>query len=209
MKKILIISLCLLCFTSGFSQTKENYKNPKDSKFVFMTSVGVYGGVGDFQIPNRTIKNRMFSVEASQLLAYQFNPYFFMGVNLGIDFWRYTAFIPIGLNLSVNFTKTKIAPHWYVNMGYSFKWYMNQTPEKNTRVIHGAATGPFVESGLGINVKVSEKVSLLILADYKMQHSSIKYSVLYPDEPDNSEYFTNSEKKNHYHFVGVKFGILY
>ncbi|MCQ2272301.1 MAG: hypothetical protein MJZ72_05890 [Bacteroidales bacterium] len=208
-KTILIIGLCFIIFANGFSQTRDNYKDPKDSKFVFMTTIGVAGGIGDIEIPNRTIKNRLFAIQVNQLLAYQFNQNFFMGVNLGMDFWRYTAFIPVSLNLSVNFTKTKIAPHWYANMGYSFKWYMNQTPEKNTKVIHGANPGPFVETGLGINIKVSEKVSLLILGTYKMQHSNIKYSVSDPNEPDNSEYFTNSEKEHHYHFAGVKFGILY
>lgn len=209
MKKIILIILCFCCVFASYAQSKEKFRDKKDSKFVFMSTIGVAGGAGSIKIPNREIQNRLFSVQVNQLLAYQFNPNFFMGVNLGIDFWRYTAFIPLSLNLSVNFTRTRICPHWYVNMGYSFKWYMNQKPELTTRVIQGAKPGPFVETGLGINIKVSDKVSLLILATYKMQHSSIKYSVVIPDEPDNSEYFTNSEKNHHYHFGGVKFGILY
>ena len=211
MKKLLLIIVCLCCVFGSYAQNndKDKYRNPKESKFVFMSTIGVAGGAGSIKIPNREIPNRLFSIQVNQLLAYQFNPNFFMGVNLGIDFWRYTAFIPLTFNLSVNFTRTRISPHWYANMGYSFKWYMNQKPELTTRVIQGAKAGPVVETGLGINIKVSEKVSLLILAIYKMQHSSIKYSVAMPDEPDNSEYFTNSEKNHHYHFGGVKFGILY
>ncbi|MBR4535870.1 MAG: hypothetical protein IKO62_04355 [Bacteroidales bacterium] len=209
MKKILITILCLSCLFCSFAQEKNKYHDRKDSKFVFMTTIGAAGGAGSIKIPNREIPNRLFAIQVNQLLAYQFNPNFFMGINLGIDFWRYTAFIPLTLNLSVNFTKTRISPHWFVNMGYSFKWYMNQKPELTTRVIQGAKPGPLVETGLGVNIKVSEKVSLLILATYKMQHSSIKYSVPVPDEPDNSEYFTNAEQNHHYHFGGVKFGILY
>ena len=209
MKKTLILILCLGCMLSSFAQEKTKFHDKKDSKFVFMTTIGAAGGAGSIKIPNREIQNRLFAIQVNQLLAYQFNPNFFMGVNLGIDFWRYTAFIPLTLNLSVNFTKTRVSPHWYANMGYSFKWYMNQKPELTTRVIQGAKAGPVVETGLGVNIKVSEKVSLLILATYKMQHSSIKYSIEIPDEPDNSEYFTNSEQNHHYHFGGVKFGILY
>ncbi|MBP5650574.1 MAG: hypothetical protein J6X01_05805 [Bacteroidales bacterium] len=209
MKRILIAFICLSCLFSSFAQEKNKYHDRKDSKFVFMTSINAAGGAGVIKIPNRNIPNRLFSFQVNQLLAYQFNPNFFMGVNLGIDFWQNTAFIPLCLNLSVNFTKTRISPHWFANMGYSFKWYINQKPEQTTRVIQGATPGPVVETGLGINIKVSEKVSLLILATYKMQHSSIKYSVQMPDEPDNSEYFTNAEKNHHYHFGGVKFGILY
>ncbi len=209
MKKILITIICLGCLLSSFAQEKEKFHDRKDSKFVFMTTIGAAGGAGKIIIPNRQIPNRLFAIQINQLLAYQFNPNFFMGVNLGIDFWQYTAFIPLTFNLSVNFTKTRISPHWYANMGYSFKWYMNQKPELTTKVIQGAKAGPVVETGLGVNIRVNEKVSLLILATYKMQHSSIKYSVQYPDEPDNSEYFTNEEKNKHYHFGGVKFGILY
>lgn len=209
MKKILIIIICLSCMLNSFAQEKNKFHDRKDSKFVFMTTIGAAGGAGSIKIPNRELPNKLFAIQVNQLLAYQFNPNFFMGVNLGIDFWRYTAFIPLTFNLSVNFTKTKFSPHWYANMGYSFKWYMQQKPELTHRVIQGASAGPVVETGFGINIKVSEKVSLLILATYKMQHSSIKYSVQLPDEPDNSEYFTNSEKKHHYHFGGVKFGILY
>jgi hypothetical protein len=212
MKKIILILISFCCVFGAYAQNKnvkENLRNPKESKFVFMTTIGAAGGAGSIKIPNREIQNRLFAIQVNQLLAYQFNPNFFMGINLGIDFWRYTAFIPLTLNLSVNFTKTRIAPHWYANMGYSFKWYMNQKPELTTKVIQGAKAGPVVETGLGVNIKVSEKVSLLILATYKMQHSSIKYSVAIPDEPDNSTFFTNQEKNHHYHFGGVKFGVLY
>lgn len=210
MKKLLLIFICLACLFSSFAQEERNkFHNKKDSKFVFMTTIGAAGGAGSIKIPNRELPNRLFAIQVNQLLAYQFNPNFFMGVNLGIDFWRYTAFIPLTLNLSVNFTKTRVSPHWFVNMGYSFKWYMNQKPELTTRVIMGTKNGPVVETGLGVNIRVSEKVSLLILATYKMQHSNIQYSELKPDEPDNSEYFTNSEINHHFHFGGVKFGILY
>lgn len=209
MKKIIILVLCFACCFNTFAQEKGKYRDPKDSKFVFMTTIGYAGGAGRIKIPNRELPNKLFAIQVNELLAYQFNQNFFMGVNLGFDFWRYTAFVPIGLNLSVNMTRTKIAPHWFLNAGYSFKWYINQKPELVTKVIQGAKPGPYIESGLGINIKISDKVALLILATYKMQYSSIKYSVEEPDQPDNSEYFTNREQNYFYHFGGVKIGILY
>lgn len=209
MKKIILIIACICLIFSSFGQEREKFHDRKDSKFVFMTTIGAAGGAGSIKIPNREIPNKLFNIQVGQLLAYQFNPNFFMGVNLGIDFWRYTAFIPLTLNLSVNFTKTKISPHWFANLGYSFKWYMNQKPELTTRVIQGAKAGPVAETGFGVNIRLNEKVAILFMATYKMQYSSIKYSVLDPNEPDNSEYFTNSEKNNFYHFGGVKIGVLY
>ncbi len=209
MKKVILIIACICLIFSSFGQEREKFHDRKDSKFVFMTTIGAAGGAGSIKIPNREIPNKLFNIQVGQLLAYQFNPNFFMGVNLGIDFWRYTAFIPLTLNLSVNFTKTKISPHWFANLGYSFKWYMNQKPELTTRVIQGAKAGPVAETGFGVNIRLNEKVAILFMATYKMQYSSIKYSVLDPNEPDNSEYFTNSEKNNFYHFGGVKIGVLY
>ena len=86
MKKIILIILCFCCVFGSYAQNKEKFRNAKDSKFVFMSTIGVAGGAGSIKIPNREIQNRLFSVQVNQLLAYQFNPNFFMGVNLGNSF---------------------------------------------------------------------------------------------------------------------------
>lgn len=209
MKKYIITIIILACCISLYSQEKGRYRDPSDSRFVYMTSIGASSGVGNIELPDRTLSNRLYMIKINQLIDYQFNSNFFMGVSLGIDIWPRTAFIPIGLNLSTNFTRKRVAPHWFMNAGYSFKWYVEPKPENNTRVIHGAKPGPYVESGLGIKIQLAKKVTMFIMAEYKMQHSSIKYSVLEPNQPDNSEYFTNSEQKHHYHFVGAKIGVMY
>lgn len=209
MKKHIISIIIIACGVSLFAQEKGKYKDPGDSRFVYMTSIGAMSGAGDIELPDRTLRNRLFQINVNQLIAYQFNPKFFMGVTLGMDIWPRTAFIPIGLNLSTNFIRYRVSPHWYLNAGYAFKWYMASKPETSTKVIHGDNPGPFIESGLGIKIEISKKVSMYIMAQYKMQHSSIKYSVEEPNEPDNSEYFTNRESNHHYHFAGVKIGVLY
>jgi len=181
----------------------------QESKFVYATSLGFNSGLGNIRIPNKTVPVRMAEFFLQQLLAYQFNNYVYTGIGAGITIWKRTAFIPIYAALHINFMDRKVTPHWYCNIGYSFKWYMKTEPEALTRVIHGATTGIYGESGFGVKVKVSDKFSVLAVANYMLQQSSIRYSVIEPNEPDFSAYATNRSQTALYHFVGFKVGFLY
>lgn len=205
-KNILIIILLSLLVTGGYAQ---HMRRTPERKFIYMTSVGYASGFGKIELENKTVANKNFNVSVNQLLGYQFNPYFQLGLGFGFDFWKHTAFIPLYLNVTVNFTNTKIAPLFYANMGYSFKWYISSTPEVMDRVIHGTMSGPMGEAGLGIRVKLNDKIAMVLAACYKNQYTDIRYSVLQPDEPDLSAYTTNSRKAALYHFAGVRLGVQF
>ena len=211
MKKILIILIVALFCLSGYAQRRES----PDSKFIYMTSVGYATGLREITLPNdqgeelETVQNRTFDISVNQLLGYQFNPYFQMGLGAGFDFWRYTAFIPIYLNFTVNFTDTKFEPVFYLNAGYSFKWYVSSVPEKADRVVHGTKTGPMGESGIGLRININNKMSLLLAACYKVQYSDVRYTILRPNEQDFSAYSTNARKDALYHFAGIRLGFQY
>ncbi len=205
MKKTLILLVAALLCTSVYAQRR---KTP-DRKFIYMTSLGYATGVGQIELENKTVQNKNFDISVNQLLGYQFNPYFQMGLGAGFDFWRHTAFIPIYLNLTVNFTDTKIEPMFYMNMGYSFKWYVSSIPEKMDRVVHGTKSGPMGEAGIGLRINLNEKLSMVIAACYKNQYTDIRYTILQPGEQDFSAYSTNSQKNVLYHFAGVRLGIQY
>jgi len=181
----------------------------QEAKFVYMSSLGFNSGVGSIRIPDKTVPVRNAEFLLQQLLAYQFNNYVFTGVGAGINIWKRTAFIPIYAALHVNFIDRKVSPHWYLNAGYSFKWYMNNKPEALTRIIHGNASGIYGESGLGVKIKVSDKFSVLTVVNYVLQQSTIRYSVVEPNEPDFSAYATNRSQTALYHFVGFRVGFLY
>lgn len=205
MKKILItITALLLIAGSMYAQPRQKQK---ESRFVYMTSAGFSAGVGLLHLENdsRHISNNIPVFDIHQLIAYQFNPYVFTGIGVGVDIWKKTAFIPIYANVSVNFINRKISPHWYLNVGYAFKWYRSSKPEDITYVIHGSRTGLHGESGLGLNVKVKDKVSILILGNYKLQSSYLRYSVNNIHEDKT----TNREAPMLYHFVGLKCCVLY
>ncbi len=201
----LSIAFCSIIML-GFAQPRGTKQT---SKFVYQSSLSFASGVSNLNFEERSLQNRIPVFGIQQILAYQFNSYIFTGIGTGLDIWKHTAFIPLFANVSVNFTDKKIAPHWYANIGYSFKWYMSPEPESMTRVIQGSTPGLYGESGFGINVKLNDKVALLVLANYKMQNSKLKYSVAIPGEPDFSQYSTNRSKSFFYHFVGLKVAVLY
>lgn len=206
MKKTLILTIAALLCLNGFSQ---NRRPTPERKFIYMTSVGYATGLGQIVLEQQTVQNNNFNVSVNQLLGYQFNPYFQMGLGAGFDIWRHTAFIPIYLNLTVNFTDTKFVPVFYTNLGYSFKWYVSSVPEKMTHVVHGTSSGPMGEAGLGLRINLNERLSILLAACYKAQYTDIRYTILEPGAQDFSAYSTNSRKNALYHFAGVRLGIQY
>lgn len=206
MKKTLIILIAMLFCTSLFAQ---NRRTIPEKRFIYMTSVGYATGVGQIVLEQQTVQNRNFDISVNQLLGYQFNPYFQLGLGAGFDFWKHTAFIPIYLNITVNFTDTKFVPLFYTNLGYSFKWYVSSMPEKMDKVVHGTKRGPMGEAGLGMKININEKLGIVLAACYKVQYTDLRYTILQPGEQDFSAYSTNRTKNVLYHYAGVRLGLQY
>ena len=204
-KTLFILAAMLLCITIQ----AQNRRPTPEKKFIYMTSVGYATGLGQIVLEQQTVQNRNFDISVNQLLGYQFNPYFQLGLGAGFDFWKHTAFIPIYLNITVNCTRTKFVPVFYANLGYSFKWYVSSVPEKMDRVVHGTKTGPMGEGGIGMRIHLNEKLSLLLAACYKVQYTDIRYTILGPNDQDFSAFSTNNSKNVFYHFAGVRLGIQY
>lgn len=206
----LISALCILAFTFALTEAEaQKAMRKQQHKFVYMTSMGYSFAFGDLELEDKTVANRNPSTQVNQLLGYQFGDNFYMGLGVGMDFWRHTAFVPVYWNLSVNVLRRKVSPMLYLNAGYGFKWYISSQPEIMTRVIHGTKTGPMVEAGLGVRVRFNERLSLNIAGAYKFQHSAIRYSVVEAGAPDYSQYYGNRIKNVFYHFAGIRIGIMY
>lgn len=209
MTKAKFILMFSVFFGITFQVFPQAIKNKSESKFVYQTSFGFSNGLGKIQFDDRSITNNIPTFKVQQLLAYQFNNYIIAGVGGGLDIWKKSAFIPLYANLSVNFINRNVTPHWYLNVGYAFKWYVSTRPDPMTLVIHGAAPGPYGETGLGIKIRMSDRLSFIITANYMAYYSQINYSVVEPDEIDFSKYATNRSMKTFYHFVGLKVGVMY
>jgi len=204
MKNIIFFFLLTTYSLIPFFSFAQEKKTPKDMPhFVYQTSLSLAYGVGTNFNGNEDITNNNISFDIQQLLAYQFNNYFFTGVGAGLDFWfcekKTSTFIPIFANATVKFIDKKTAPFLYANLGYAFKWQVEKKEEDD--VFYGTKHGIFFQSGLGLNLKFSEKLSLLFSAYYKMQQSAIQY---------REDLLLLAETKIQlFHFIGIKIGVLY
>jgi hypothetical protein len=195
----------LFCFFpfchSAFAQSN---KNAQDSPhFVYQSSVSLNYGVGKNYSLHDTFPNSNLSFEFQQLLAYQFNSYFFTGVGAGLDVWfcekKVSTFIPIFANATVKFINKKLAPFMFANVGYAFKWQVQKKIDEKT--FYGTKAGIYFQTGLGLSVRFSEKLSLLLSANYKLQQSAI--------QSRENDFLLAQTKNQLFHSVGIKLGLLY
>ena len=208
-----IISSFLLFFfllCSFFSVVAQGLKPSQNaSRFVYPTSVSLAFGMGNNYITNPldTIRNGNVSFEIQQILAYQFNNYIFTGLGAGLDFWfldkKTSTFIPIFANATIKFIDKKTSPYIFTNIGYAFKWQVEKSLDDD--VFWGSQQGILFQAGLGINLKFSDKLSVLLSAYYKMQQSKIQYR-----ESQGSLILKEWEESYQlFHFIGIKIGVLY
>jgi hypothetical protein len=184
-----------------FGQAK---RAPKDMPhFVFQSSFSLSYGMGKISTGLDTGANRNISFEIQQIIAYQFNNYFFTGIGTGLDFWfcdkKISPFVPIYANITAKFIDKKTAPFVFANIGYAFKWQIAKKAEEN--IFYGTKAGIYFQSGVGLNLKFSEKISFLISAYYKLQQSAVQYR--------ETELLLAETKNQLFHFIGVKIAVLY
>jgi hypothetical protein len=189
--------LILNCFAQGI-------RPPQDAPhFVYQSSLLGAIGMGKNFTGLDSAANGNISFEVQQVIAYQFNNYFFTGGGVGMDFWfnekQTSTFIPIFANATVKFMNKKTSPFMFANVGYAFKWQAQKKIEE--KMFWGTKAGIYFQTGVGVNLKFSEKLSLLFSAYYKMQQSANQYreTALLLAETENQLF----------HFAGIKIGILF
>ena len=194
----------LFLFLSHENCCAQRKNAPKESPhFVYQSSLSIAYGMGKLTSEHDTIPNSNLSFEIQQLVAYQFNNYFFTGIGVGLDFWfcekKTSTFIPIFANATVKFMDKKTAPFVFANLGYAFKWQVEKKSEEN--IFYGTKAGLYFQSGIGLNLKFSEKISFLFSAYYKIQQSAVQYR--------ESELLLAETKNQLFHFIGIKIGVLF
>jgi len=197
----IIVFFLLFSVTSVFAQGK---KAPIDQPhFVYQSSLSLAYGMGKISTGHEKVANSNLAFEIQQVIAYQFNNYFFTGLGAGLDFWfcdkKTSPFIPIYANATVKFMDKKTAPFLFANLGYAFKWQVVKKVEEN--IFYGTKAGIHFQTGVGLNLKFSEKISLLLSAYYKMQQSAVQFR--------ESDLLLAETKNQLFHFIGVKIAVLY
>jgi hypothetical protein len=201
----LLSAFCFLLSASVFAQMRNPLQNAPH--FVYQSSLSGAVGMGRNFTGLDSIGNGNISFEIQQVIAYQFNNYFFTGGGVGLDFWfsenksenKTSVFIPIFANATVKLMDKKTAPFLFANIGYAFKWQTQKKLEE--KIFWGTKAGIYFQAGVGVNLKFSEKLSLLFSAYYKMQQSANQYR--------ESDLLLAETENQLFHFVGIKFGILF
>jgi len=148
MKKIVLLSIMLLCSCFAFSQ--ERAENGKG----YQGYVELGYSSSRWMVPDGQLYARMQS--AHIINGYRFNPYFYMGAGFGfwaID-WDYLV-VPFFLNLRTDIPgNRKVSPYLSLDLGAVFPVKEND---------HKAGT---INPTLGANIRLSEKYAIHVGVNY-------------------------------------------
>ena len=178
MKKRLLF-LCILLGVAVLVQSQNrleraylNNEVRKVSKYKGFIDVGGGFGVGKY---GKGLG--LFSFQTSH--GYQFNPYFYLGVGVGVD--RYIGegldpfsagfldkfFFPIFADARVNFLDKSITPFFDAKIGYSIHEYASSSFIPNLN--------PYFNPNLGVSFKLKKKTALNLGIGYIMQMDKQDY----------------------------------
>lgn len=203
-KEIIIIGLL-----SIFSIIKLNAQERqifREKGVQYISSLSFHNGIMTVETPSLKLSNNIPVFSVHQVVGYQLSPYFNIGLGLGFEKWRKTAFIPMYADFRFNILRGRYSPHIMLNMGYSNKWYESPRPDPAHLVIHGATEGLFLEGGLGFKAMFKESKGVFIALSYKIQETDIKYS---DHENEIPQLTTNKARRVLYHFAGIRAGLLF
>jgi len=164
--------------SSGFSGGSSSELN---SGYRGIIDLGYYYGVGTYQIDR---------VNFNFINGYQINPYFYVGIGIGVHYY-YTDFsqpsdnaflIPFFADLRANFINGPVSPYLSCDIGYSF----NASDSFN-------GEGILINPTAGVSFKVSERNEIHIGVGYQLQGFRVIY---YYYDGNDYNYFSNSSHIN-------------
>jgi hypothetical protein len=194
---------------------------------MFITNVSFLQGISrlpynmkqgeEGQIKNYKKTNNISLINVSQFMGFQLSPYFALGLGVGFEYWTVkNAFVPIYADLRFNMINGRIAPHAYLNLGYSNRWHIDSKPYKvstgnsNEYIIHGATSGIMGELGMGIKASIGHSSAIIITLSAKVQESAFRYYSGY-NTPSQSmkPLLVNTNSNGMYLFLGIKTGFVF
>lgn len=207
LKKYTILVFVIMMGFSASMQAQQ-MDDFKERGVIYISSFSFANGFNEISYAeNTTMTNLNTAVSLHQVVGYQFNPYFSLGMGVGFEKWKRTSFIPLYADLRANLLYGRYSPFISADFGYSSKWYESPIPDPKNLVIEGATEGLFFAGGLGLKVMFSKSAAGVISFEYKLQESSLKWS-----DDLNFEFktlTTNQETRVLYQFVGVRVGVLF
>jgi hypothetical protein len=143
--------------------TKEETKEQGAAASVFK-SKGYSGMVelGYTDFPPRAGNPNMPMFSINVINGYMFNPYFFIGIGVGMDASAQNVFnMPLFEDVRVNFLKGKVTPYFDFRLGYNAEFV---TSYNQLNISHGFLCNP----SIGGRVVVTDKVALSFGIGFKL-----------------------------------------
>jgi len=222
----LIVSVFVMVVLAAPISSAQSVKALKTRGPMFITSAAFFKSLtrlpynvepgAEYAIHNGK-KVNFSDVAISQFLGFQFNPYLALGVGVGFEHWtNKSAFVPLYVDLRVNITDEKIAPHCYLNAGYTPRWYIDGRPYRiKTGTgplygIHGYTSGWMGEIGVGVKASVSRSSAVLITVSGKVQESALRYysGAIEPTQ-GMKPLLVNTNSHSMYFFAGIKASFVF
>lgn len=203
-KQIIIISILFILSVIKIKAQERQIFREKGIQYI--SSLSFHNGIMAVETPSLNLSNNIPVFSVHQVVGYQLSPYFNIGMGLGFEKWRKTAFIPMYADFRFNILRGRYSPHIMLNLGYSNKWYESPRPDPTYMVIHGASSGLFFEGGLGFKAMFKESKGLFLAISYKIQETDIKFS---DGENLTPQLTTNKAIRVMYHFAGIRAGLLF
>jgi hypothetical protein len=132
--------------------------------FMHMTEAGLIAGNND------NGEGTAYSI--STVNGYRFNPYFGVGLGIGIDGYNRITMMPIFLSFRGNLKKSNVTPFYFLNAGYSAAWENDNLEWIEYDYVRG---GFMLQPGLGY-MFAFKNMAMYFNLGYKIQQSEIAYN---------------------------------
>lgn len=186
MRKIILSFVLVLCtFFMAFAQSADKNGSLEENSYVSGKQMGLksgYKGFVDVSYAFGVGHINLDRAEFSTIHGYQFNPYLYLGLGIGVNYYQHNAdgVVPIFANVKGTFLKGNITPFVDMRLGYSV----------------GDVEGVYVNPSFGCRLGVGKRFGINISLGYTLQKS----------EP-YEEYIQTDYKSNSLNLGGVNFRI--
>jgi len=161
------------------NENSNRKREIKQSGFTNITETNEAIGLGDY--------DGDFSYGIQTINGYLFSPYFSMGLGIVIDKYKASTFLPLFIDLRVNFVKNVVSPFFAGDIGYAMGF-------------EGNNGGLLINPNFGIKFFVSQKTALNFSLGYRLQENSFE---------SNTYWNSNSNVTETGTFLTFKFGAAF
>ena len=186
---------------------KQNQYIAKSNGYVGFVEIGYGFGVGELKFRGETISKYADRFELDVVNGYQFNPYCFVGLGVGVNIFTNDALsskdkisIPVFIQGRFNLLNKGVSPFLALNLGYNIDTQRGESYEQYGYTITYPG-GIMFEPTLGAAFRVSNKMA----ATFGISYSLMQFKTRFKDHEDSDTETLRDATKA----IRLKFGITF